>query len=121
TLGDDADFGNPEPFDVTIPSQMLDGADVRTVSHGNREIFLRVEVSAQDGVALAQGEAALMAQLGRRSLLAWTPPAPASPTTVFRVLTSRLEASFSDVDELRLTRTYGIRLTCLPFGRSVQE
>ena len=121
TLGDDADFGNPEPIDVTIPSQMLDGSDVRTTGHGNREVFLRVQVTAPDGVALAQAEAALLGELGRRNTLAWTPPAPASPTTVFQVLTSHLESAFNDMDELRTVRTYGIRLICKPSGRSVDE
>ena len=119
TLGDDADFGNPEPFDVTIPSQMLNGEDERTTRWGNRDLFFRVQVSAPDGVALAQGEAALMARLGRRAELHWTPPAPASPTTVFTVVNSRLEATFSDMDELRTTRTYGIRMRAMPFGKSV--
>lgn len=119
TLGDDADFGNPESIDVTIPSQMLDGADERTVSWGNRELFFRVKFVAKDGVGLALGEAALLAELGRRNVLAWTPPAPGSPTTLFTVVNSRLEVAFNDVDELRVHRVYGVRLRALPFGRSV--
>lgn len=119
TLADDASFGNPQPVEVAIASLLADGAIASTTRHDNREAFFRVLVSAGDGTGLAEGEAALVAQLARRNELAWTPPAGWGPTTVFEVATSSLTHTFDDQAELRLQRAYGVRLVCLPWGRSV--
>lgn len=121
TVGDDVDFGEPQPIDVTLASLMADGAPTETTRYENREVSFRVEIVAPDALALAAGEAALLAQVGVRTTLTWTPPDGYGPPTVFRVETSRAKFLFNDLDEVRSTlkRTFQLTLTCLPFARSV--
>lgn len=121
TIGEDLDFGEPQPVDVTLATLMADGAITETMRYENREVAFRVEVQAADGRGLANGEAALIAQIGKRTTLTWTPPDDLGPKTVFRVETSRLKFLFNDLDETRNVqrRTFQLTLTCLPFARSV--
>lgn len=126
TMATNADFGNPQPMDVEVPSDLEDGSLVETTSHGNRSQYFMVQVIGPNAEALAQGEVGLMAELERPNTLAWTPPAGFGETTVFDVRVSHLEWSFDDYLELRdgdrlPCRTFGIRLTSGPFGRSVEE
>lgn len=126
TLATDADFGNAQPIDTEVPSDVEDGAMVETVGHDNRAQHFLVQVIGPTAEALAQGEAGLMAELERPNELAWTPPAGFGETTVFEVKVSHLEWSFDDFMEVpdgdRLPcRTFGIRLVSAPFGRSVEE
>lgn len=121
TLADDASWGNPQPVEVAIKSLLQDGSIVATTGHDNREAFLRVRLKSGDGIGLALAEQALNAEVGRLNTLTWTPPDGFGPPTVFEVVTSSLEHVFDDVDELRLQRTYGLRLVCHPFARSVAE
>src|SRR5690349_20716790 len=83
--GEDLDFGEPQPIDVTLSSLMVDGSRTVTTRHENRTIALRVQVHAPDGLGLADGEAALTALEGARTTLSWTPPDGYGPTSVFRV------------------------------------
>lgn len=120
TQGEDLDFGEPQPIDVTLASLMLDGSPTETTRHDNRTIAFRVEVLAADGIGLAAGEAALVAFEGKRTTLSWTPPDGYGPTSVFRVETVHVKFLFNDLDEVRSKkrRTFQVTLTCLPFARS---
>lgn len=118
--GIDLDFGEPQPVEVTIATLMGDGVRTDISHYENREIPFRVRLYATDAKALADGEAALTAKIGRRVALTWQPSDELGPPTVFDVETSRMRFMFSDLDEARRVkrRTYQVTLNCLPFGRS---
>lgn len=120
-LGDDATFGNPQPIEEMIKSLLQDGSIVATLGYDNREANIRIRIEADDAVSLALAEKALALECGKRNELVWTPPDGWGAPTVFPVITSNLEHVFSDLDELQLQRTYGLRLICEPFSRSLNE
>lgn len=119
-LGEGADFGEPQPVEVTVATLMGDGVRTDTSHYENREITFRVTVEAADAGGLADGEAALDALVGTRTTLTWQAPDGYGPPTVFDVETSRKRFLFSDLDEVRRVkqRTFQVTLNCLPFGRS---
>lgn len=120
-LGEDMRFGDPVPVETVLTSLLLDGALVEKVSDDNREASLRVQIDAPDSLGLAAGERALNLELGRRSTLSWTPPDGWGDPTVFDVQTSSMQWLFDDSEELRLRRTYQVRLVCLPHARSATK
>lgn len=120
-LADDATWGNPQPVEVAVQTLLQNSSAVVTERYDNREAFIRVEITAEDGVSLAEGEAALFAELGKPNLLTWTPPKGFAPPTVFRVITSSMDHTFDDFGELYGRRVYGVRLVCEAFARSVDE
>lgn len=120
-LGDDATWGSPKPITVAMQGLVRQGARVALEGWENREVFLRVTVRASTGDGLADGEAALFREMGRRNELTWTPPAKFSAPTVFVVEWAELEHEFDDLEEVEGERTYGIRLVCRPFARSVDR
>ena len=120
-LADEFSVGAPAPVDVTVQTLLQNSSSVMTDRYDNREVTFKVRISAPDGVALAEGEAALFGELGKPNLLIWTPPALFAPQTVFRVITSSMEPEIDDLSELRARRVYSIRLVCEAFNRSVDE
>lgn len=123
-LANGYDVGSPQQVVNAVESQLFDGDLEEIARYGNREMTFRVEVSAADGEALAQGEKALMAQLGRPNTLRWLPPVPPVAPTVFDVLTSWMQVDSdndADLDELRCVRVYEITCRCMPFGRGETE
>ena len=121
TIAEGMDWGAPDPDVTWLENVLRDGAIGATQGHKNREVYLKVKVSAEDGIALAAGETALARAVGKRTTLTWTPPDGWAPTSVFDVEASKLEPETDDLDELRLERVYGLRFWCLPFTRSVDE
>lgn len=119
--GDDATWGNPQSVTSTLKGLLRDGARVSLESWENRDAFLRVVIEAPTGDGLADGEAALFAELGRPNLLIWTPPGGFSTPTVFEVQWSDLDHEFKPTIEAFGRVEYGIRLTCLPFARSLHS
>src|SRR5690606_26503892 len=117
--GDDATWGNPQSVTSTLKGLLRDGARVSLESWENREAFLRVVIMSGTGEGLAEGEAALFAELGKRNALTWTPSGGFSTPTVFDVEWSELDHDFKPVTEALGRVEYGIKLTCLPFARSV--
>ena len=118
-LADDASWDSPKPVEVTVNTLLQNSSMVITERYDNREAFLRVTIKAPDSMVLAEGEAALFAELGKRNTLTWTPPDGYGPPTVFRVITSSMDHAFDDLAEVKLLeRTYGIRLVCEAFARS---
>lgn len=121
-MAEGTEWGNPQPVIVAIKSLLQDGSLVQKIGDDNREgATLRVTITAGNSAALALGEAALVAEVGRRNTLTWTPPDGWGPATVFDVVMSSLSFSFDDLDELLLQRVYVVKLTCAPFGRSVES
>lgn len=120
-LGDDSTWGNPQPVDVWVSSQLRDGAVAYTQRYDNREMFLRVRVTATGADGLTAGEAALVEACGKRTTLEWTPPDNYAVTTVFSIETSNLEHIHDDVDERRHARTYGLRMVARPHTRSQDQ
>lgn len=47
-------FGDPVPVIETLPSLLVDGALAATTRWENREIVIRLRISANDGEALAE-------------------------------------------------------------------
>ena len=118
TMADGTDFGNPQPIEVAIRSLLQDGSATVHEGDDNRELPLRIKISASDSGGLAQGEEALMAELYRRNTLTYTPADGWGPPTVFDVVTSSLAFSTDDLAENRGEHYWLVRLVCLPFGRS---
>jgi len=113
-------FGQPVPVEVILTSLLRDGSLVSKSGDDNREVAIPFRVCGSDLLALADGEARMSVALGKRTTLEWTPPDGIGPTTVFDVQTSDLDnPPMDDLAELRNQRTYTLKLTCLPFGRSV--
>lgn len=117
--GDDATWGNPQSVTSTLKGLLRDGAQVSLDSWENREAFLRVVILSETGDGLADGEAALFSELGKRNTLAWTPPGGFAAPCVFDVVWSELDHEFKPVEESLGRVEYGVRLTCLPFTRPV--
>lgn len=123
TIAEGMSFGGADPQDVVTQTLLQDGSSVATDRWDNREIAFGVLISGPDLIAVAAGEAALYAELGRRNTLTWTPPDGWGPPTVFDVLTSWAEFDFDDWGEMEpgtIGRRFAIRLTCLPWGRDVE-
>lgn len=117
--GDDATWGNPTSVTSTMKGLLRDGAAMSLDSWESREAFLRVTITAHTGDGLADGEAALFAELGRRNTLTWTPSGGFSTPTVFEVEWSELDHEFKPITEALGRVDYGVRLICRPFARSV--
>lgn len=114
-------FGSPVTVETVIASFLRDGSIVSKTGDENREMQIPVRISGPDGIALALGEKRLNLATGKRTTLEWTPPDGISPPTAFDVLTSslsRVEDGDWDVEEVHGSRTFLLRLVCLPFGRS---
>jgi hypothetical protein len=119
-LGDGMDVGGPEAVVRVVQSLLQDGDLVVKDRDGNRTVTFKVRISASDGIGLARGEAALVAELGQRNDLTWTPPDGWAPASVFTVLTSSAKFEFNDINELRVVRMFSVTLTCMPFVRSLR-
>lgn len=119
-LAESASWGNPVPVEVTIRTLLQDGAVVAKTGDDNREAFLRIEITGTDSAALAAGESALVAEVGKRNELTWTPADGEGEPCAFDVWTSSLEHIFDDLNEQqRNCRVYGLRLVCAPYARTV--
>lgn len=118
-----ASYGEPQPIEVAINSLLRDGALTETQSVGNREVTLIVCVQATNGLALAEGIAALHRTTGTRTTLVWTSDDEFAPPTVFLVETSSLHnpGDHDDFGWLNHRQLYRLRLVCLPYTRSVGE
>ena len=123
---DGSNFGNPKALIQTVRSLLTDGSLAVIENWDNREIPIRIRISAPDaiaGPALAAGEAALMAELRAesKSPLVFTPPATDAPASYYDVVVAELERDYGgdwDAEEsLREERYYLLTLTCLPFAR----
>ncbi|RNL63654.1 hypothetical protein EFK50_07885 [Nocardioides marmoriginsengisoli] len=117
-LGDDRDWGNPVPIEQKITSWLQDGAIVALTGQDNRQMFLRIQVLADDSNGLALAEQALMFESYRRNLLTWTPPDGLGEPCVFTVVMSSFDEVTDDLDDLRVIATYGLKIQALPYVRS---
>lgn len=120
-MADGATLGNATPVERSIETALLDGSFVVTESHGNREPSFQVWIVAPDSVALAYGEKLLFEQCSRRVEMGWTPPDGWGPRTVYEAFTSSLTHQFDDMLEMRLVRSYLLRVVAAPFGYSEDE
>lgn len=119
TLSEGTDWGNPQPIEVVIRRLLQGGSIVVHEGDDDREIMIRVTITAPDSAALAAGGNALMAELYRPNTLTYTPADGWSEPTVFDVKASSLAHVMDDLREVRGQRTWAVRLVCKPFGRSV--
>lgn len=122
TLAAGSSFGAPVPLVEVVQSWLADGSLATVTRWGNRRVSFRVRLSAPDGLALAQAEAAFMAEVTaeRPSPLVWTPPAfdgwPAVYDVVAVVEFGQDFGDGWDFDEkYRLHRFYTVTLECLPW------
>lgn len=116
-----ATLGNPQPVERSIGSSLLDGSFVVTDKHENREPSFQIWIEATDAAQLAYGEKLLFQQCARQIEFGWTPPDGWGPKTVYHAFTSSLTHEFDDMLEMRLIRSYRLRLVCYPFGFSELE
>lgn len=124
-------FGNAVPIVEFLTSQLTDGDLAVVTRYGNREEFpVIIRVSAPDGQALAQAEAALMAeaQAEQISPLIWKPPALEAWPGALEIVTVRVErdyqletgASWDYREKFTHTRTFRLTFTALPWVRDLE-
>lgn len=117
-LADGMSTGSGAAVKEIVTSLLADGDLVRITRYGNREVSFSVEITGPTLGALAHGEAALRAEVGRGNTLTWQPPDALSVPTVFEVVASEMAQTFDDLDELHRRRTFALSLTCSPAARS---
>lgn len=118
TYGDDLDLGTPEAVEKEITSFLQDGSIATIESWDNRTLTLPVGIRATSAANLAAAESALVAEVGIRNALTYTPSGNGSPC-VFDVVNSKLAFDFDDVLEANsLTRVYSLTIVALPFART---
>lgn len=120
TMSAGTEWGDADAIVSEIRAQILDGTIATVSSYENREAPLTVRITGEDGDALAQGEAALMAEVSRgRNTLAWVPSMEGAVPCVFDVVYSVLTFQFDErLERRRLQRTYTLTLACLPYPRT---
>lgn len=124
---DGTQLGNPVPIIETLPSLLVEGALAQITGWENREIPIRLRISANDGESLAEAEAALFQQvlLEQPDPLVWTSPLDLSAPVVFDVVVAKLErdndAGWDLREKLLGYRYFLLTLTCLPFARAVES
>lgn len=128
-MADGTNFGNPQALFETIRSLLTDGSLVVSDGWDNREVPIRLRISAPRGIAgptLAAAEAALMAQVVAevKPPIVYVPPATDSATCVYDVVGAELLHDTSDgwdEEEVRREyRYYSLTLDCLPFVRGLE-
>lgn len=124
TIAEGMNFGSASPVDVVTATLLQDGAVETTDRWENRDLTFGVLITGETLSGLARGEAALYAELARRSTLTWTPPDGLGLPSVYEVLTSWAEFEFDDWGEMKpvdVGRRFVVRLRCAPWARSVDE
>lgn len=114
---DDTTWGNPQAKSTTLYSMLSAGSLVSRDPDDNRSPVVRVKVSASGPEGLELGEAALMAVCNKPTTLEWLPPQTGAIKAVFDVVDSSLEFLFDDLDEMRMTRTWRVSMSALPYAR----
>lgn len=125
-------FGNAVPIVEFLTSQLTDGDLAVVTRYGNREEFpVIIRVSAPDGQALSQAEAALMAeaQAEQISPLIWKPPALEAWPGALEIVTVRVErdyqletgASWDYREKYSHTRVFRLTFTALPWVRDLES
>lgn len=124
TIADGMSFGEAEAVEVIQRTLLQDGDAVSIDRYGNRVVTFQVKIRAADSLALAEGGAALDAEIGKRNTLTWQPPDGWGPASVYDVFSSTISFDFDDWGEMKpLTfgRVFTVTLTCHPFPRSDEE
>lgn len=127
-LATDTDFGNPVPLVEEVRSWLLGGASLSTVTGwGERTVPIRIRLSAEDGQAMSQAEAAFFTEARRseRGLrpapLVWTPPMLAAWPAVYDVTRATFERDYPDgwghSERFRHCRYFRLTFTTLPWVR----
>lgn len=118
TIAEGMDFGEARGRDVVVQTLLQDGAAMSRDGYDNREVTFGVLITANDSLGLALGEAALVAEIGRRNELVWTPPDQWGPPSVYVVVMSSLSFEFEDWGEMQpdtIGRRFVLTLICKPF------
>lgn len=123
---DGTNRGNPVAIVETLPSLFLEGSLAAVTGWENREILIGLRISANDGDALSEAEAALFQQvlLDQPPPLQWTSPVGGSATSVYDTVVATLEEDTEGWDQNEILygeRYYTLKLTCLPFARAVES
>lgn len=114
-----SDFGNPENVVEVVQTLLRDGEVLESDRRTNRTLTLTVLVESADLLALAQAEAALIAECDRpRNTLAVNPGDGIAPATVFDTFRAQPRWVRDDNMETQGFRRYVIEIPALPFGRS---
>jgi hypothetical protein len=120
-------FGNPESIIEEVRSLLVDGVLSTRTGWTKRDVTIHLRISANDGEAMSEAEAALVQQmlLEPPPPLEWTPPLANAAATVFDTVVADLVRDVNegwDLDEKwDGFRYYTLTLTCLPFARAVQS
>lgn len=111
-------WGNPDTVDVELRSFIQYGTLVETENWTNRPLVVAISVGGATSDDIARNEKTLVAQLHRRTTLAYTPET-ATCATVFPVLTSTLVPTHDDfLESFEREVIYQIKMTCAPFVRA---
>lgn len=127
--GSGTNWGTAEDIVDVVESFLQDGATEATQRRGNRELPLRLRLTADDTGALAAAESMLVAECRKcdpvdgSNTLTWTPLDGFGPPSVFEVIGAKLEHDLSDAEigygNQTLRRYYNLTLRALPFSKSV--
>lgn len=114
-----SDFGNPENVVEVVQTLLRDGEVLEADRRTNRTLTLTVLVESADLLALAQAEAALIAECDRqRNTLTIDPGDGIAPATVFDTFRSQPRWVRNDTMESQGFRRYTLTIPTLPHGRS---
>lgn len=125
-------FGNPVRLVEYLKSQLQDGELAVTTGFGNREGFpVIIRISAPDGQALAQAEAALMAEALAEQIapLIWLPPALGAWAGALEIVNVDVErdypveagTSWDYREKYTHTRVFRLIFTALPWVRDLES
>lgn len=129
-MADGTNFGNPKALVQVVKSLLGDGSLAVLEGWDNRDVAIRLRLSAPWGIAgpaMAAGEAVLMGQILAevKPSLRYVPPATDAMVCMFDVVVATLERDTSDGwdldEEMRECRYYLLTLTCLPFVRGAES
>lgn len=125
-LTDGTNRGNPVPIEQQVQTWLQDGAIVVTQGHTNREVPVRVRLTADTLPGVGAAEKALFGELEKPNTMSWTPNVAMVRPVVFVIITSRLDHlsetgwDTAEVDR-RPSAKYQVTLTCEAFVRSDTE
>jgi hypothetical protein len=128
-LADETDWGSPEAVISQIQSQLQDGDTENVDRYGNRQVPLRLEITAPlsdaPGAAIARAQKLIETTFawpgGQVRPLAWTPPLAGAETSVFEMTSAYVDKEFDDLGEaLNGRRVLKLTVGARPFVRSVE-
>lgn len=114
-----SDLGNPETDPDVMAALLADGEIETAGRRSNRTITLPLLIEGADPAALADAEAALIAECDKpRNVLRVEPGDGMAPATVFDTFAADAQRAYDDDLEVAGYRRWQVTLRALPYSRS---